>query len=305
MSSTTSSSEARLDRRVLVAVVASLLLGEAALRPLEGRLSADVRHILDAPAQVRALGDAPAPRVLFVGNSMLRCALAPDLTARLAAARGAPCAAATVVMDGSDVLEWRWALERLLREGQARPDAVVLAFTPGQLGDDNPVRPQRLARHVRLGDVAALATEESLSIDQTSHLVLARASALVQNADRVRARCLDAVVPAYRRVKPRVAAQGAVTAMRGGDRRLRRLLALLAREGVFALAVAMPTREGYDVSSTARDALGGATILDGRRPPGLVPGEGHFDDDVHLSPAGAAVFTDWLARELAARLDRR
>ncbi|MCO5170088.1 MAG: hypothetical protein M9894_27460 [Planctomycetes bacterium] len=286
-------------------MIASLLLGEAAIGLLEGTLSADVRHIIDAPARVHALGDAPAPRVLLVGNSMLRCALAPDLAARLAAARGEPCAAATVVMDGSDVLQWRWALERLLVDARARPDAVVLGFTPGQLGDANPVPTQRLARHVRFGDVAALAAEEALSIEQTTHLVLARASALVRNADRVRTRCLDAVVPAYRRVRPRLAAQGAPTAMRGGDRRLRRLLALLAREGVVVFAVAMPTRADYDVPAAARDGLEGATILDGRRPPDLVPGEAHFEDDVHLSPAGAEVFTEWLARELAARLDRR
>lgn len=308
MSSTTSSSErgwfARLDLHVLLAVGASLVLGEVVIGRLQRSLSADVRHIMDAPAVIPELSRAPAPRVLFFGNSMIRRGISPDVSARLSAALGTPCGAARVFFDGSSALEWRWALERLIADQAVRPDALVLGFTPGQLGDDEPVRPQRLAWHVRVGDILPLAREESLSIDQSTHLAAARASALVRNGDRVRERWLDLIVPGYRagswrEREPR-------TSLRGGERRLRRLLELLARERIAVFAVAMPTREDYVLPPAVVTTFtaGGATVIDGRRPPGLLRDATHFHDDLHLGDAGAELFTTWLVERLAPTLPR-
>jgi hypothetical protein len=86
--------------------------------------------------------------------------------------------------------------------------------------------------------------------------------------------------------------------------RLERLIQLAGQKGVRVIFVAMPLRDAYTMDPLVQKIVedGGMTFVDCREVAGL--GRESYIDEMHLKPEGAAVYSQFLARQLAGGFPR-
>src|SRR5581483_2049864 len=140
-----------------------------------------------------------------------------------------------------------------------------------------------------------------------SEYVLSSFWATYATRDRLRTRTLRALVPGYEPYAEEANAQQYQRQQQGAAprptyRALARFLERARGHETKVCFVAFPMANpkhplGYDLDPEAvrliRDA--GMPLLDLRRVPGLLPE--HYTDDIHLRPAGAAIYTRYLAQK--------
>jgi hypothetical protein len=242
--------------------------------------------------------------VLIVGNSLLQEGIDRG---RLNGGVAGEIMVSVFPILSTAYLDWYFGLRRLLGEG-ARPFGVVVCLSPPQLVSGSINGDAFARRMMRLRDIGEVARAADLDLTSASGLFFASLSDWLAARHGIRNWLLGQWLP-QADMLARALARRTAPAIEPGSPEMsakmqERLLALknLAQEhGVrFAFLVpALASAEGWDELRMAAGRAG--VVLAVPHVPGeLAPGV--FADGFHLNGAGAAVFTDRLARTLPAVL---
>ncbi len=293
----------------MLCVLGLLAAGELTVRLGGERLGSGLRDLGAVPRRAERLAAADGPRVLVLGNSLTVRGVLPDTLADHLRGRrpGADCE--VVAFLGAELCEWTRVLQHRFLAAGPPPDLVVVASGP-RLWDVESVRGKRLALTVPATAALPIAREEFGGLEARAgwlHAALCRSFAA---GPVVRRALLGRLLPHYDRgngwlqeaIQARRARAAAADPPRRTYRRLRRLGRLGRERGTTVVLALMPFAHRYEVPPEALAAAreSGVRLLDLRRLPGLRPE--HFSDGVHLTPAGAAVFTPLLAEALEREL---
>jgi len=310
MSSFTSSF--RTELKVLALVVLVLAACELFVRLREQSLSLDVRHIRQIPDISKRLAQGEGFRLLFIGNSMTRYGVEPDIVAREITAQGiAPLRIERVFPDATALPDWYYAFQHYFVAPARAPDVLVVCFANNDLQDNVPVQSWRLAQYYTgLRDVPEVFREDLRDFDSRAEFLLSDFSAAFANRTRVRERALDIIVPFYRHTASQLnLAQQSKTKARQARaeptyRRLLRLGKLAESRSVKVIFVAMPEREDYELDPHLQSTVeaAGMILVDSREVNGLQPDS--YIDEMHLGAGGAHIYSHFLARQLAPRLQK-
>jgi hypothetical protein len=307
MSSSTSSFRAEL--KVLAVVAAVLLSCEAAIRLGERWLSKDLDHISQIPAISQQLSQGAGVRLLFLGNSLTRKGIDPQVLTPILERQWKTTIQAERVFPGATAIpEWYYAFKHYFVDRGRLPDVLVLSFAEGMLQDDQLLRPALIAHfYSDVSDAPLIFAQDIPEFGDRVEFLLSEVSASFVNRNRVEARVLKGLIPHYQETAEQI--NGSLNARRAEQRsqmrpayhRLERLLQLARDHRVQVILVAMPVQAPYllDPQIVTVAQAAGATLVDCRAVPGL--GQERYEDSMHMNAAGAAIFSEALARQLAQR----
>lgn len=300
-------------RNEVKAILLTLLIlgtGDLAFRWAEVNLSIDVRHIRSFPEITRKLSHEPAPRVVFLGNSLTRYGVDPSVWASVMKELKAPAGSvAKLVPDDTTMPDWYYvALNSLIRPGN-QPDVVILGFTLKQLTDERIEAGRLGAYFCDFGNVRELFAKDLEGFVPKVDFVVGRLCRLYGIRDEIQARFGDKFIPGYqesvqhlndirRRESPPSKDQIA-----GGKvnsyKLLDRALALWRARGIEVVLVAMPIPSGYEIDPAVvlKAQAAGARLIDARQLPDLTRAD--FPDGYHMGPRAAEIYTRFLAERLA------
>lgn len=300
------------DWKAISAVLVVLLVGEVSLSFGEGFLSVDVRHIKQFPAIVRSFDSGREPVVLFLGNSLTRAGIRPDVMESTWSSQELPrTRVALIHPDDTRVLDWYYVYRRFVETAPSRPRVIIVCFAQSNLDDNHPVQLERLGSQFSGFPLLAEAfSHEVLTLSDRMHYLLGAVSRLWANRERVQTRVL-ALIPGYEAMAQTLnteanARQNSTKSGQPGTYgRLARFIERLTLDGADVVFVATPLPKRYPLPEELRRTIrdGGAELLDLQ---GTVPAEpGNFPDGYHLSPAAAERFSASLGTALAASDDFR
>ena len=308
MSSSTSSF--RTELRVLAVVLFVLLAAEVAVRFGERSLSRDVQHIQQIPAISQSLAASKDQKILFLGNSLVRTGVDPQIIEQELKAKGvAPVHIERVFPDSTSLPDWYRVFKHYFVNQSSLPQVLVLCFSDIALQDTSGIDPTRLGRYYSSAtEVPEIFHQDIHDFESRSEFVLAATSYAFANRMRVRTRALDLIVPAYRTSAQRInddmkQKAPAVTRPKTYER-LARLLELARQEGVQVVVVAMPQPVQYSLDPEITRVVdqAGMTLLDCRSVNGI--NAQSFLDEMHLADAGAIVYSHFLGKVLAEPIAR-
>lgn len=320
MSSSTSSSEPRptriIDLKLLALLVLLLVVVEIGVRSQLVPRSKDLNRFRKYPDIAAALVREDAYRVAFIGNSATDHGVMVDqMTEELTARLGRPAAAQKFVADASKINTWHYMVKKLFWDAGASPDLLVVTFYERNLQDGNPMEVGRVAQYFTSpSDWPTIMTEDLTTIDQRTDFLLSSGWATYAFRNRIKDRALGAIVPDYKAFvthNNEVArhhfgvGMGAVTepaapigAGPATYAALDRFLALARSKGTKLCFIAYPTPPdgpGYVVADELRAKIeaAGQRFVDLHVTPELGPED--YEDDVHVTPEGAVVYTRMVA----------
>lgn len=285
-----------------------VLLGcEAVVRTREQALSLDLKHIGQIPSISQNMTEGEGLRVLFIGNSMTRYGVDTNTFERELQAQGVgPLRVEKVFPDATGLPDWYYAFKHYFVDAGHLPNVLIVGFAAKDLQDDYAVEPTRLARYYSsTRDIPEIFSQDVRDFDGRVGFLLSSLSSSYANRTRVRSRVLDALVPYYRDTAQQLNRDMNTAQARSAAstthtyKRLERLIQLAGAKGVRVIFVAMPLREAYTLDPSVRSIVeaGGMTFVDCRQVAGL--GRESYVDEMHLKPEGAAVYSQFLARQLA------
>jgi hypothetical protein len=303
-----STSSFKIEARVIAVMFLVLLGSELVVRTREQYLSLDLKHIGQIPAISRSMTEGQGTRVLFIGNSMTRYGVDANTFEREMQAQGVgPLRIEKVFPDATGLPDWYYAFKHYFVETNHLPDVLIVGFAAKDLQDDYAVEPTRLARYYSNSrDIPEVFSEDVKDFDGRVEFLLSSISSSFANRSRVRTRILDALVPYYRDTAQQLNREMKTAQARSRAstthtyKRLERFIQLASLKGVRVIFVAMPLRDDYMLDPAVRKIVedGGMTFVDCRQVAGL--GRESYVDEMHLKPEGATVYTQFLARQLAA-----
>ncbi|MGJ8696390.1 MAG: hypothetical protein ACSHYF_08725 [Verrucomicrobiaceae bacterium] len=280
----------------VLAVLAFFLVGlELYSIKIAPTLDTDRAHIHDIPTLTASL--PPENGTLFLGNSLMKHGLDPDLLAAqrpdLPFIKISPVATAA--------LDWEHLHQRYLQSNP--PDRLVLGFVAHHLNDSEPVKLRRLARHFATANsLPSLWQNENLNFHQRTQSLLAHTTALIGDQPAHRERILDYFIDWYRLglrtnqdwVTPKI-----TTSSRSATfQRITRFLDACQANGTQVILVPMPQPEPWPLDPQIPQLIKKykLTLLDARSLPTITPDD--FSDGYHLGESGSKKFTHWLAQTL-------
>jgi len=295
------------------AILATLLILSACdlgLRRAELSLSIDVRHIRSLPEITRKLSHEPAPRVVFLGNSLTRHGVDPITWASVMKEFQAPAGSvAKLVPDDTTMPDWYYvALNSLIRPG-CQPDVLLLGFSMGQLTDER-IEASRLGAYFcDLGNVRELFANDLVGFAPKVDFLLGRLCRLYGVREEMQARFGDKFIPGYQEgvrhlndIRRRELARNKERIAGGKGKTyelLDRALALWRAQGIQVVLVAMPIPSGYEIDQAVllKAQAAGARFIDARQLPALTRAD--FPDGYHMGPRAAQIYTRFVAEGLA------
>jgi hypothetical protein len=269
------------------------------------------------PEKAEALVRADGLRLAFIGNSATQRGLDPaEFVAHLPNPAQRPMHLDVFVADGSELNTWYYLMNQCFWRKDLNPDWFIVTFFGNALEDGNVIEIGRLAQFFTgPADWPDVFEYDLPAWSDRAEFVLSASWATFAFRDRIRKRTLAAVVPDYKHFaetvhagQPRRATPAPVT--QRTCRVLERFLAAAKEHGNRVCFVAFPTREdgahgkygiNPDVECLIRQA--GMPLLDLRTVPGLHTG--HYEDDYHLTPAGARIYTRYFTDAIAPILARQ
>lgn len=290
-------------------LAAVLLLGvgaEFAFRQSLGFKSVDEAHIRQIPAISARLAGGPAPKILFLGNSLTRAGVDVDeLRRSIALPNASAMRIERVFPDDTRIGEWYYAFKRFFVDQDHIPDVLVLSFVNRQLEDFRKMDPSRLGSvYSDLHHAPEVFREDLTQLDDRVEYLLAGCSQAFANRTRVKRVILDKLIPNYRSSAQRLNDTMKMTESSGAPSRpasysrLKRLLALASRRRIRVIVAAMPLPEVYPVDPALLEILrnSGAAYVDCRNVEGIGPKQ--FVDGLHLDAEGARLYTRAFAQRL-------
>jgi hypothetical protein len=271
--------------------------------------SKDLSRFGTYPERARTLASAPGKRVAFLGNSLTERGIDTKQFESIA-----NVTSDLFVADGSHVNTWYWMIERLFWKPGLKPDLIVMNFYETGLEDGKRIELGRLAQFfVEPEDWMQVFKNDLTELEPRVELVLSSFWATYAVRDRLKDRTLG-MIPGYKGYTERmneINFQHETKQMRGPQipatrHALARLCERAREKGTPLLFVAFPSqgerKPAYDVprETIAVIEKNGHRYLDLRLVPELKPD--HYADEVHLTPAGAAIYTRLLSNELKGHL---
>lgn len=293
---------------VLLVVFAGL---EIVTRELLMPRSRDFVRFAGYPRRAEELVGADGLRIAFVGNSATQRGFDPArFVAELPNPAGRPVHVDVFVADGAEINTWHYLMKQAFWRRNLNPDWFVVTFFGSALEDGNIIEIGRLARFfTERDDWPDLFTLDLPTYSERAEFLLSSGWATFAARDRIRKRVLSAVVPDYKDFAEDLHAQRPHTAAPPPTtprtcKVLERFLTAAKEHGNRICFVAFPTRPVgvqpvYEINPEVPRLIhaAGMALLDLRSVPGL--SAEHYEDDYHLTPAGAAIYTGYLTRMIA------
>jgi len=245
---------------------------------------------------LRPTAEGGAKTVLLVGNSLLDQGLSDEGLGRL---RQEGIALHKLIALNTTLLDWRYAVARLTREG-SRPSVLIIAFAPSQLSGKSLNLPSFAHSMLDWRDVRRASIEAGLDNTAAAEMFLAKASAWLGYRAGARNVVMQKVFPGARELSlaflpPSVS----------GDERQHRLAALERVEAVAAQTestgvslqlILMPVPSSRDaiwrMNLVASLRESGVPVLDVHQCESFGPGD--YSDGWHLNSTGAQKFEQML-----------
>ena len=287
---------------MVVFLALCILLAEGGMRMIETRLSKDIEHIRALPEVAWRMRGHDGKKILFVGNSLTRCAIVPEIIREQMVKSGARDPALFFFFpDATSAVNWDYGIRRWFLNAGAVPDEIFIGTGPHHLADHIGGDATRLgAFYVPRDQIARAMREDVPGWEQKCEFVLARCSILFASRSKVKPRVFGPLIPDYFDMEQWVNNQrnpGAREAAPATDtfHHLDALLALLRQSGITAHVFTIPQPKHYDLDPEARRIIGarGARLHHLANIPGIPSAD--FRDGYHLDSAGASIFSRALA----------
>ncbi len=272
--------------------------------------SRDFARFLSYPRRAEELVHADGRRIAFIGNSATQRGLDPrQFVAGLPNRAGRPVHVDLFVADGAEINTWHYLMKQAFWRRDLNPDWFVITFFGNALEDGNPFEIGRLALFfTERDDWPDLFALDLPSNGERAEFLLSSGWATFAARDRIRKRVLAAVVPDYKDFaedlhaqRPRAVAPPACAAHMPAAGCF--LAAARAHRNRICF-VAFPTRPlgvqpVYEINPEVPRLIheAGMALLDLRSVPGLTAE--HYEDDYHLTLAGAAIYTRHFTQSIA------
>jgi hypothetical protein len=310
MNSSTSSSDPRprlgVALRIAASLVAVLLLLELFTRAVLLPQSRDYVRFDAYPGQAAELSAYSGLRLAFLGNSATQRGIEPDLFVQSLANPGRePVHVGFFLADASEIHTWYFLAKHLFWNEGRKPDWTIVTFFGG-LDDAQNIDIGRLAyAFTTPGDWPEVFDADLTRFSGRSEYLLSSYWATYATRDRFRSRVLR-LVPGYAEYLEQANALQYRQMKKGpaapkSYRALERFLEQAKAHGTKLCFVAFPMidargRCSYNIDSEARARIrdSGMALLDLREVPGL--SAKHYEDDIHLLPAGAEIYTRHFAK---------
>jgi hypothetical protein len=295
----------KTELKVISAVLLLLAAVELCLYLGEPWLSADVRHLRQIPEIIEDLRAEEPPRVLFLGNSLTRAGIRPDLIVDTLDSANVPEVSFGLIFpDDTTLVDWHYLYRTLIQPKNLQLNLVVISFAYGHLDDRQPLNIERLGgEFAGFSSVAEAFAHDVLSLSDRIEYLLSSISRLWANRERVRTRVL-ALIPGYTTL-----AQDINRTLREGSQhdlpdpsvtyhRLARFLDVAVEDGNRLVFVAVPVPRRYPLPRELRDTIrnAGAELIDLQGVP-FTPAD--FPDGYHLSDPAAQRLSKALAGAMA------
>lgn len=290
--------------RVVMFLVLCVLLAEGGMRMIEKQLSKDIEHIRSLPEVARKMRDHDGKKVLFIGNSLTRCSIVPDILREQMVRSGAHNPALFFfIPDATSAGNWDYGFRRYFLNAGAVPDEVFIGTGPRHLADRTGGDASRLgAFYVPQDQIVRAMRQDVPGWEQKCEFMLARFSILYASRSKVKPRVFGPMIPDYFDMEQWVNDQrnsGSREESTAADSflHLDALLELLQREKVSAHVFTIPQPKHYDLDDEARNIIGarGARLHHLANLPSI--SITHFNDGYHLDAKGAEIFSHALAKE--------
>lgn len=291
----------------VVAVLATILFSDVALRAVEDRLSGNIAHIneIDELAADYKAGDPES--ILFMGNSLTNNGVNAEITRKLLNENGhAVTTMNKIVPDATTIWSWACIADNQFLNRDVLPATVVLGFGWNQLSDQSRILPTRLgAFFCSTGDLLSISEHKRLTSAEIGEFLTARTLRTYAHRETVRNRVLSLLVPHYQQMTQENNRRLRNAADSAGPQVfsytvLQDLIADLSKQGTKLIIMAMPVRDlPYEIDAGLARLLREeqVPVLDYRHLNGI--DEASFLDDMHLDPNGATVLTTRMAHDLA------
>jgi hypothetical protein len=293
--------------KILLCLACLLLLLEAGARVFETRLSKDVQHLRELPAQAEKIRTAGKDvfKVLVLGNSLARCGVdVALLTTELKQQLQREVVVAVMHPDGSRIEQWTYGYRRYFEQTGAVPDVVLLITGRLHLTDQPPDVSDMGAFYVSNKDVPVFMRSSKVGGEDAARFFAARSSALLAHADRVQPLLFYRFVPGYEGTAGRInrskRSDSPLPPTQGLEptcETLKFLANTLKSTGARLVIASVPMPEPYDLPGTVLGTVLGAHALlinTGRTLP-LLPDL--FPDHYHLDELGAEQLTKVIVSE--------
>ncbi len=204
MSSSTSSSEMTLRGRALriaLMFVVALVLVEVGTRQALVPVSRDLDRLSSFPDRARSLAAAPAPRIVFIGDSVTDRVELERIKAEWEAATGDSLAVDKFVAYNSNLATWYWMSEQYFWKRDLKPDLIVVTYYDEMgLADSQVLDVGNLARFFTDADDRPTLFEHDLkTFRQRADYMLSSVSLAYAMRDRIRVRTIH-LIPRYKAV---------------------------------------------------------------------------------------------------------
>lgn len=297
----------RTEAKVIGMVLLALAACELGVRVFEKRLVVDAQ----TPALLKRLVEGEGQRVLVLGNSLVRDNVNADILEAEIKAQGVwSINVERVYWMNTTINDWYYAFKHHCVDTGRLPDVLVVCFSNKYLQDSSIQRSLVARYHSSARDIPQIFSEDVRDFDGRVEFLLSAWSASFTHRTSVARRVLNAAIPHYRESAMRInKALLAAANKRQGDyqpthRRLEQLIQLAQNHGVRVILVAVPVKSPYlidpQIMRTAETA--GVTFIDSRLVEGL--SEESYVDWIHMNSDGAALYSRFLARQLATHLKR-
>ena len=302
-----------------IALLALLLL-EGYARLKAQNPAWDYQRLRDIPRETQAATNDPArPTVVLLGNSLTRNGYdLPTLLANLPPMPDGrpPLQVVNAALYGATMNEWYYVLKTKILSASRPPKAVVLNLSPGVAVDRAPgqLRVGWLAAETDWHDLPELAREDFRSFETSAEYATSRLSIAYAQRWDLRAGFLFNLIPAYADGAKWINDHGAADAVRDQSaaapqptyQTLRRIFDLAKAHDVRVIVLAMPVRDPYPLDPRLIELThaAGQIFLDCRAAPGLSK-PSYEPDGWHMTPAGAKIFSRWVAPRMGQALESR
>lgn len=300
-----STSNFKTELKVIGLVLLVLAGCELAVRKIVSAVTWDVR----VSAISRELVEGEGARVLVLGNSLVREGIDTDVLEReLERRAGGRVRVRQVSPLNTSVSDWYYAFKQHFADASREPEVLVICFARNHLEDAELLRASVAQYYSDSGDIPEIFSKDVKTFDKRADFLLSALSVSFANRTSVERRVLEATVPRYREAITRInksiveAGNNSAVAERPTYNRFEDLIKLAASRRVKVIVVAMPVREPYtpDAEIQQRAEAVGAVFIDCRD--ALELKQESFEDEMHLTDKGAAIFSQLLSEKLAGHL---
>ena len=312
------SSRSELGRALLV-VTAVFIVLEIFTRTFLFRASKDFSQFLAFPHRSAVLVDQPGTRIAFVGNSLTREGIDPQIFSQTLSEHVDGVVAADVfAADASKINVWYYLMNRYFWRPERSPDLFIVSYYENNLLDGNSIEIGRFAQFfVERQDWPEVFSHDVTSFGQRMEFLLSSGWATFAARDRIKERVLSLLVPHYQELtlqtneiqrQQRSSSLGTTTHKAVTHDMLKRFLARANEHRSKIVFVAFPTiipgrdrpYQPYELDSETTRLIreAGMQFVDLRQVPELTPDM--YADDIHLNAIGRPIFSHHLATALSA-----